>query len=115
MVVKAFSDEDENQSDDWQGKIMFLEKRQEKKLDELSQKSNDLKDIIIGAFQDKNSGVIDENLRKSIKELDTKLNVVDQKMSIRMNEFEKKISGLETKFNDLDISIKEMIGILKKK
>ena len=40
------NDQNDNQSDDWQGKIMYLEKRQEKKLEELNQKSIELKDFI---------------------------------------------------------------------
>ena len=121
IVKKAFSNDDEDQSSDWQGKIIFLEKRQEKKLEDLNKTSKELKRIVEKSFSENNSGVLNENLRKIVDELDKKRDTRMSKVEQSINVIEKSISGieqknleLEKKMNQIDDSLTKIFNILKK-
>ena len=94
IVKKAFHNNDDDNKDDWQGKIMFLEKRQEKKLD-------DLKQILEKSFGKNNSGSLNEGLQKIIEAADTnkrvleqKIIAVEQKMDARMNQIDEALAKI---------------------
>ena len=132
LITNAFDDEDENQSDDWQGKIVFLEKRQERKLEELNQKSNEIKEILKGALQDKNSVGSSGNLETKIKgvddkiiEVEKKIMGIEQRVDARMNGVEQKISGVQqeikaveqnigNRINEVENLVLKILGILNK-
>ena len=94
ILTKTFDNDDDDANEDWQGKIMYLEKRQERKIEELNQKSNEIKNIV-----------------------EQKISGVEEKMDTRMNALEQKISGVEqkmdAKMNYLEADVKEILKILK--
>ena len=118
IISNAFNDGDENQGDDWQGKIMFLEKRQEKKLEELNQKSNELKELMTVALKEKISTTSKEDLNTKINRVEQKISEIDKKIENRMNEVEQKINGVELKIenrmNNVEDLVKKILLILNK-
>ena len=113
VLSKAFDDGGENASADWQGKIVFLEKRQEKNIDNLKQNTNELKDIINGKdFKVKLSEIqvsMDQKISGVEKIIDNKISGVDNKII----EVEQKINGLEQKMNEVDQKISGVEGFIK--
>ena len=113
VLSKAFDDGENNNNDDWQGKIVYLEKRQEKKIDELNQNTNELKDAINGKDFKVKIAEIEQNMKENMKGVEGKISGLEQKLETKMNEVDKKLIGVEQKLNGVEEFMKEILNIMK--
>ena len=118
FLVSAY--EDINLGGEWQGKILYIEKKQEKKIQELGEKIVD--------FESKNKKILDR-VSRDIAETEKKINInisgvenkiiakIDKNVSEIENKIlgvENKVSNIESKMNQVDTDLKRIIQILLK-
>lgn len=102
--------EDINDAGDWQGKILYMEKRQERKMQGLSNK--------IAEFEYKNNEKLSGVENKIVSKVESKINEVESKITTqvvqKILDVENKILGLENKIDSFETKLTEMDGDLKK-
>ena len=122
ILTKAFDEGQDENFDDWQGKITFIEKKQEKRLEELTSKTQNLNEIIeqkidvkISVIESKISGVEDNisAFNSKILLVQEKTSSIEEKIEKIEGKVEAKISGVEDKIENVEKKLEEILSILR--
>jgi hypothetical protein len=91
VLPSPFEDDDGQQ--DWQGKIMYMEKKQERRLDNIHEKVTEV---------DAKLSTVEDNIKKNIEEVNQKVTGIEK--SLR-KEFENKLGNVNLKVNSIENKI----------